>query len=166
MSDEQLGKPVRESVVEMMEQVLPNDANPLGNVLGGRVMHLIDLAGGMAAMRHCRKPVVTASVERLDFKQPIKVGEFIILKASVHYTGRTSIEVGVKVLGEHPLTGEQRHTSTAFLTYVALGPDGKPAEVPPVIPETEDEWRRYEQARQRREKRLASQQVVRSESGK
>jgi len=164
MSNQRPGKPVRDSVVEMMEQVLPNDANPLGNVLGGRVMHLIDLAGGMAAMRHCRRPVVTASVERLDFKQPIKVGEFIILKASVNYTGRTSIEVGVKVLGEHPFTGEQRHTSTAFLTFVALGPDGKPTEVPAVIPETEEEKRRYEEARKRREQRLAAVKLARPEA--
>jgi acyl-CoA hydrolase len=143
------------SHIHMMEIVMPNDASPSGNILGGRVMHLIDVAAAMAAMRHCRRPVVTASVDRLDFRAPIHVGEFIILRANVNYVGRTSMEVGVKVLGEHPLTGEQRHTSTAYLTFVALGPDGRPTEVPTIVPETAEEQAWYDGAKLRRERRLA-----------
>lgn len=155
MSEQLQAKPVRESQVEVMQTVLPTDANPLGNMLGGTVMHLIDIAGSMAAMRHCRRVVVTASVDRLEFREPIRVGEFIILKASVNYAGRTSMEVGVKVLGENPLTGEQRHTSTAYLTFVALDEMGRPTEVPKVIPETDEEKERYRQAEERRAARLA-----------
>lgn len=155
MSEQRQAKPVRESQVEMMQIVLPTDANPLGNMLGGTVMHLIDIAGSMAAMRHCRRPVVTASVDRLEFREPIRVGEFIILKASVNYAGRTSMEVGVKVMGENPLTGEQCHTSTAYLTFVALDERGRPTEVPKVIPETAEEKERYRQGKERRARRLA-----------
>lgn len=148
------GKPVRNSVVERVEMVLPNDANPLGNMLGGRVMHLIDITAAIAAQRHSRSNVVTASMDELDFHYPIKVGSLIVLKASVNYTGRTSMEVGVKVFSENTLTGEQRHTSSAYLTFVALGADGRPALIAPVIPETEEEKRRFEEARNRRSLRL------------
>ena len=148
------GKPVRNSVVERVEMVLPNDANPLGNLLGGRVMHLIDITAAIAAQRHSRANVVTASMDELDFHYPIKVGSLIVLKASVNYTGRTSMEVGVKVFSENTLTGEQRHTSSAYLTFVALGADGHPALIAPVIPETEDEIRRFEEGKERRMRRL------------
>jgi acyl-CoA hydrolase len=145
---------MRESQVEMIQIVLPNDANSLGNLLGGTVMHWIDLAAATAAVRHARRAVVTASVDRLDFKLPIRIGEFCILKANVNYAGRTSMEVGVKVFGEHPLTGEQRHTSTAYLTFVALDESGQPTEIPDVVPESDDEKRRYAEARERRAQRL------------
>jgi acyl-CoA hydrolase len=145
---------MRESQVEMIQIVLPHDANSLGNLLGGTVMHWIDLAAATAAVRHARRAVVTASVDRLDFKLPIRIGEFCILKANVNYAGRTSMEVGVKVFGEHPLTGEQRHTSTAYLTFVALDESGQPTEIPDVVPETDDEKRRYAEARERRAQRL------------
>lgn len=144
-----------ESKVAMMEIVMPNDTSATGNILGGRVMHLIDVAGAMAAMRHCRRPVVTASVDRLDFRSPIRAGEFIILRANVNYTGRTSMEVGVKVYGEHPLTGEQRHTSTAYLTFVAMDSVGRPTDIPEVYPETDEEKRWHEKAQARRTARLA-----------
>jgi acyl-CoA hydrolase len=156
MQSSQPGKPMRDSQVEMIQLVLPNDANGLGNLLGGTVMHWIDLAAAMAAVRHARRVVVTASVDRLDFRLPIRVGEFCILKANVNYTGRSSMEVGVKVFGEHPLTGEQRHTSTAYLTFVALDESGQPTEIPDVIPETEEDRRRYAEAQERRAQRLRS----------
>lgn len=154
MSHEQHGRPVHESVSEYSEIALPNDANPLGNLLGGRVMHLVDMAGAIAAVRHARCPVVTASVDYMTFLHPVHIGELITLKASVNRVFRTSMEVGVKVWVENLRTGGTRHTSSAYLTFVALGPDGNRIPVVPVIPETEDEKRRFEQAGARREYRL------------
>lgn len=147
-------RPVSDSQVVMNEMVLPNDANMLGNVLGGKVMHLMDICAAMAAMRHCRKVVVTASVDHLSFHHPVKVGQLMILKASVNYADHTSMEVGVRIEAEHPLTGERRHTSSAYLTFVALDGQGRPTPVPKVVPMTEDEKRRYRAARKRREERL------------
>ncbi len=158
MSETRDRVPMSSTQVTMMEIVMPNDANSMGNVFGGRVMSLIDIAGAMSALRLCRMPVVTASVDRVDFRAPIRVGEFIILHANVNYTGRTSLEVGVKVFGEHPLTGEHRHTSTAYLTYVALDPEGKPAAIPQVVPETEAEQAWYAAAQERRAQRLTQTQ--------
>jgi acyl-CoA hydrolase len=149
-----IAKPVSESQVETVEMVLPNDTNPLGNILGGRVMHLIDITGATAAMRHARKQVVTAHMDDLSFHHPVKLGEFIILRASVNYVGRTSLEVGVKVLSEDPLTGKQTHTSSAYLTFVAVDGHGKPAAVPPLQPETDDEHRRFKDAKERQQNRL------------
>lgn len=149
------GKKVAESQVVMNELVLPNDANLSGNVLGGRVMHLADLCAGMAAMRHARSLVATAAVDNLSFHHPIKVGELMILKASVNYTDRTSMEVGVRVEAENPHTGDRRHTSSAYLTFVALDEKGRPTPVPKVIPESSTEKRRYEAAKLRRRERLA-----------
>lgn len=150
-----LGKPVRESVSEYSELALPNDANGLGNVLGGKVMHLVDLAGAMAAMRHARRPVVTASVDHMTFLYPVRIGQLIILRSSVNRVFRTSMEVGVRVMVEDLLAGVRRHTSSAYLTFVALDEQGQPMPIPPVIPETDDEERRYEEAGERREYRLA-----------
>ena len=155
MSETRQRVPMSSTQVTMMEIVMPNEANSMGNVFGGRVMSLIDIAGAMSALRLCRMPVVTASVDRIDFRAPIRVGEFIILHANVNYTGRTSLEVGVKVIGEHPLTGERTHTSTAYLTYVALDPEGKPAPIPQVVPETEEEQAWHAAAQERRARRLA-----------
>jgi acyl-CoA hydrolase len=148
------GKRVSESRVEMVEIALPNDANTVGSVLGGKVLHLIDIAGAIAAHRHSRRAVVTASIDEVDFRHPIRIGQMILLFSSVNFVARSSMEVGVKVLSEDPLTGQQRHTSSAYLTFVALGGDGRPVEVPPVIPETPEEARRYEEAAARRAKRL------------
>jgi acyl-CoA hydrolase len=148
-------RPVRESVSEYSEIALPNDANPLGNLLGGRVMHLVDLAGAIAATRHARCPVVTASIDSMTFLHPVHIGQLLVLKSSVNRVFRTSMEVGVKVWVEDLRTGEIRHTSSAYLTFVALGPNNERITVPAVIPETEDEQRRYEKAGQRREYRLA-----------
>jgi acyl-CoA hydrolase len=149
------GKPVCASVSEIVEIVLPNDANLLGNMLGGRVMHLIDIAGALAANRHSNSLVVTASVDYLDFRFPIRVGEWIVLKSSVNRVFHTSMEVGVKVFAENILTGERRHTSTAYVTFVALDANQQPRNVPPLILKTEDERRRYREAGERRRIRLA-----------
>src|SRR5690348_1781162 len=148
-------KPVRASRSEVIEAVLPNDANVLGTMLGGRVMHLIDIAGALAATRHSNSYVVTASVDYLDFRFPIQVGEFIVLRASVNRVFHSSMEVGVKVFAENPLTGQQRHTSTAYLTFVALDDNRQPHPAPAVIPETEEEKRRYRDAGERRDYRLS-----------
>jgi acyl-CoA hydrolase len=149
-------KPVRESASEYSELALPNDANGLGHVLGGKVMHLVDLAAAMAAMRHARRPVVTASVDHMSFLHPVRIGQLIILRSSVNRVFRTSMEVGVKVMVEDLMTGRQGHTSSAYLTFVALDERGKPMQIAPVIPETEDEMRRYREAGERREYRLAA----------
>jgi acyl-CoA hydrolase len=149
------GKTVAESATEMVEMVLPNDANPLGNMLGGRMMHLIDIAGAIAAHRHSRSQVVTVAVDNLDFRYPIRVGELVVLRVRMTRTFRTSMEVEVRVYREDYLTGERQQTNSAFVTYVALDPEGKPQEVPPLIPCTKEEKRRYREALDRRRRRLA-----------
>ena len=149
------GKAVRESISEYSEIALPNDANGLGNVLGGKVMHLVDLAGAMAALRHARCPVVTASVDSLSFIHPVRIGQLLVLRSSVNRAFRTSMEVGVQVETEDLLTGRKLHTCSAYLTFVAVDRSGKAVPVPPVIPETEEEKRRYREAGDRREYRLA-----------
>ena len=148
-------RPVRESISEMAEIVLPNDANPLNALLGGRLMHWIDLAGAMAAHRHSRQYVVTASIDHLDFLVPVQVGDFVILRSSVNRAFHTSMEVGVKVWVEYYRSEESRHVSSAYLTFVAVDAAGNRMAVPPVVPETEDEKRRYEGAARRREMRRA-----------
>lgn len=148
------GRPVRESISEYVELALPNDANPLGNLLGGKVMHLVDMAGSLAAARHARSAVVTASIDYMSFLHPVHIGQLLILRSSVNRAFHTSMEVGVKVIVEDLATGQLGHTSSAYLTFVALDNDGAPARVPPVIPETQEEKRRYEEACQRREHRL------------
>jgi acyl-CoA hydrolase len=146
-------RPVKASQSEMAEVVLPNDANPLGNLLGGRLMHLIDIAGALAAHRHARSYVVTASMDHLDFLSPVKVGEVLILRSSVNRAFRTSMEVGVKCWVESYISGEYRHVSSAYLTFVAIDKNGNRISVPTLIPETADEKRRYDDAGRRREHR-------------
>jgi acyl-CoA hydrolase len=141
-------------IAEMMEMVLPNDANILGNILGGNVMHLVDICAATAASRHCRRPVVTASIDSLEFRYPIKVGELIIVKAALNRAFKTSMEIGAKVWSENLLTGECKHTSSAYLTFVALDESGKPTMVPPYQPVTPEETRRWHDANVRRENRL------------
>ena len=158
------GKPVRESVSEYAQLALPTDANNFGNVLGGTIMHLVDVAGAMAAMRHARKPVVTASVDSFQFLHPVHIGHLIILRSSVNRVFRTSIEAGVYVETENLVTGERVHTCSAYLTFVALDSDGKATPVEPVIPETGDDQRRYRQAGERREARLALRGRMRTEN--
>ena len=147
-------RPVRESCSEYSELALPNDANPLGNLIGGRVMHLVDLAGAIAAMRHARTPVVTASIDHMTFLHPVHIGELVILKSTVNRVFRTSMEVGVKVFVENLSTGIVRHTSSAYLTFVGIDGIGKCVPMPQAIPESETELRRFQAAGERRKYRL------------
>ncbi len=148
-------KAVSESQIIMTEMVLPSDTNALGTIFGGKVVSLIDIAAAMAAGKHARSVVVTASIDALHFVAPVKLGEYIHIKASVNYAGRTSMEIGVRVDKENPLTGEMKHTATAYLTFVALDSDGKPRAVPPVAPANAEERRRYAAAEIRRKSRVA-----------
>ena len=149
------GRFVRESISEYSEFALPNDANTLGNVLGGKVMHLVDLAAALAAVRHSRCPVVTASVDQMSFLHPIRIGQLIVLRSSVNRVFRTSMEVGVRVEVENLVSGMIQHTSSAYLTFVALDKGGSRQAIAPVIPETDEQKRRYEEAEERRVYRLA-----------
>ncbi len=144
-----------DSQVTLSQQMMPSDANPLGNVHGGYIMKLVDEAGGLAAMRHARRPVVTVTVDSMSFLSPVKVGHVVTLRSSVNWVGRTAIEVGVRVEAENPITGEITHTNSAFAVYVALADDGRPCPVPPLILETEDEKRRWTEGAKRQERRLA-----------
>ncbi|MES0363094.1 MAG: acyl-CoA thioesterase [Desulfobacteria bacterium] len=146
------------SRVEMAQAMFPVDANPSGNVHGGTIMKLIDTAAGIAAHRHCRTNVVTASMDRLDFHKPIFVGELVIVRASINYVGHTSMEVGVMVEAENLMTGEVRHTNSAYLTLVSLDENRKPTPVPGVVAETDDERRRFEEGRVRAQQRKALRQ--------
>ncbi len=143
------GKTPRDSAVETRYLVMPDQANPSGTVFGGVIAAWIDMVAGMAAQRHCRTGVVTARIDSLNFVEPVYIGDHVVLKASVNYAGRTSMEVGVKVIRENPCTGQQIEATTAYLTFVALDRENKPTPVPPLIPETEEEIKRYENARLR-----------------
>src|SRR5262247_3881660 len=150
------GKPISASRSEMSEVVLPATTNPLGKLLGGHVMHLVDIAAAMAASRHANSYVVTASVDYIDFRNPINVGEIVILKSQVNRVFRTSMEVGVKVFSENTLTGERKHTTTAYLTFVAIDSSTRePKVVAPLILKTAEEQRRWREAGERRKARLA-----------
>jgi acyl-CoA hydrolase len=153
--DMMLPRPVRDSQSEMTEIVLPNDANPLNNLLGGRLMHWIDLAGAMAAHRHSRNYVVTAAIDHLDFWVPVHVGDLVILRSSVNRVFHTSMEVGVKVVVENYIVDTSEHVSSAYLTFVAVDAGGRHVQVPAVVPETPDEQRRYDDAGRRRDIRRA-----------
>src|SRR5262245_19363683 len=148
-------KRAADSATEMVQVVLPNDANPLGFILGGTVMHLIDIAGAIACHRHTRSLLVTAAVDDLQFLHPIKVGDLIILKATVTCAFKTSLEVMVDVDSEERLTGVRKRTSRAFLTFVSIDREGNHVRVPPLIVETADERRQCEDAHKRRAQRLA-----------
>ena len=148
------GKTVKESSVTIAQPMTPQDVNLAGNVHGGVIMKLIDETGGSVAIRHARGNAVTASIDRLDFHHPVYVGDIVILRASLNLVGRSSMEVGVRVESENLITGEVRHTASAYLTYVALDKDRKPMVVPPLILETDDEVRRNREAQVRREARL------------
>ena len=149
-----------ESATEMVQVVLPNDANPLGFILGGTVMHLIDIAAAIACHRHTRSLLVTAAVDGLEFLHPIRVGDLIILKSRVTCTFTTSLEAEVEVFSEETLTGERRMTSRAFLTFVAIDQDGQKRPVPPLVVETDDDRRRCEEAHARRADRLRRKRAV------
>lgn len=157
------GKRPTESTVIMSEIILPSDTNALGTVFGGKIMSLIDIAGAIAAGKHARKTVVTASIDALHFLAPIKVGNVVYIQAQVNYASRTSMEVGVRVESENLITGERIHTSTAYATFVALNEHGKPTPVPAIIPETQEEKRRYSEAIKRRETRMRLAQELKKE---
>src|ERR1043166_166068 len=145
------GKPPKESIVEMVQQVLPGDANPIGTVFGGKVMEWIDIAGAVFAMRHTQQQVVTASFDRGDFFAPARVGEVMVLQAKINFTGKTSLEVGISVQSENPITGAKVRTAEALVTYVAVNEKGKPIPVLPIIPGTEEERRNFEEGKKRHE---------------
>jgi acyl-CoA hydrolase len=149
------GKRVADSSVIMAQMMIPQDANPAGNVHGGVVVKIIDEAAGVVAARHARTNVVTASIDRMDFHQPVFVGDLLFFKASLNYAGRTSMEIGVRVEAENLLTGEVRHAASAYLTFVAIDGLGKPVPVPPLIVGTDEERRRNREAKDRRDARLA-----------
>jgi len=151
--DLMLPRPVRDSQSEMAEIVLPNDANPLGALLGGRLMHWIDLAGAMAAHRHARNYVITASIDHMDFLVPVHVGDLVILRSSVNRVFRTSMEVGVKVWVENYIQDDCQHVSSAYLTFVAVDAGGRHLQVPAIVPESDDQRRRYDDAGRRRDLR-------------
>lgn len=155
-------KPACNSYVEMTEIVLPSHTNPLGTAFGGQVAAWIDICASIAAQRHARKIVVTASMDDLHFRAPIHQGEVVVLKAQVNRSFHTSMEVGVRVEAENPLTGERRHCSSAYLTFVAFDEEGKRAHLPPLLPETEDEIRRFEEAAERRNYRLERRNLERN----
>jgi uncharacterized protein (TIGR00369 family) len=152
------GKTVEESQMTMAIQMNPEDANPVGNVHGGVIMKYVDTAAGAVAIRHARRICVTASIDRLDFHNPVYVGDLLILKAAVTLVGRTSMEVGVRVEAENLLTGKVRHTASAYLSFVALDEKGIPTEVPPLILETDVETRRNCEAQTRRQARLSQKE--------
>jgi acyl-CoA hydrolase len=154
VADKAEGRPVSQSRTEMVEAALPVDANILGDLLGGRVMHLVDIAAAIAAYRHCHSHVVTVSVDHLDFRNPIHVGELIVVKSSVNRVFHTSMEVGVKVFSEDVLSGLRKHTTSAYLTFVALDEARNPQAAPPLISETPEDRRRFREALARRKLRL------------
>lgn len=149
------GKRVKDSSVTIAQVMIPQDANPAGNVHGGVIMKLIDTAAAVVASRHARSNTVTASIDRLDFHHPVFVGDLLFFKAGLNMVGRTSMEVGVRVESENLITGEVRHTASAYLTFVALDKEGRPQSVPQLSLETEEEMRRNREARTRRAMRLA-----------
>ncbi|HZJ24310.1 MAG TPA: acyl-CoA thioesterase [Anaerolineales bacterium] len=147
-------KPISASRVTLSQLMNLEHANLLGNVHGGSIMKLADEAGALACMRHAQKKVVTVAIDSMTFRQPIRIGDLIILNAEVSYTGRTSMEAEVQVLAENPITGERTHTNTAYLVYVALDDSGRPSSVPPLKAETEDEELKMEKAKERQQRRL------------
>ncbi len=152
-------KPVSASQVIMTQLVLPTHTNAFGSIFGGTIMSWIDVAAAIAAQRHSGKDVVTASIDTLNFIAPVYKGWVVNLKASVNFTSRTSMEVGVRVDAENPKTGEVFHTASAYTTFVALGANGRPTEVPPLQLETDDEKRRFHAAKNRREQRLKNRSI-------
>jgi len=155
MTNTPASKTIRASRISIAQLMQPEHANNLGNVHGGWIMKLVDEAGALACMRHAQKRVVTVAVDSLVFREPIKIGDLIILNAEVTYAGRTSMESKVQVVAENPITGERTHTNTAYLVYVALDDDGKPSSVPELIIETGEEKARAEQAKKRQAYRIS-----------
>lgn len=148
------GRRPEESEAIMAELMMPQHANIMGNVFGGVILALVDRVAAVCAIRHARRQCVTVSVDKVDFREPIHVGELITAFSRVNYAGKTSMEVGVRIIAENVLTGEKRHTNSCYVTYVALDDNGRPTEVPPIVPVTADEKRRFERAAKRRAARV------------
>lgn len=148
------GRHPEESEAIMAELMMPQHANIMGNVFGGVILALVDRVAAVCAIRHARRQCVTVSVDKVDFREPIHVGELITAFARVNFAGKTSMEVGVKIIAENVLTGEKRHTNSCYVTYVALDDKGRPTEVAPIVPVTADEKRRFERAAKRRAARV------------
>ena len=155
-STERPKRRVSDSSLTASYHMMPQDANPQGNVYGGTIMKLMDALAAAVAERHCRTNTVTASIDRMDFFKPVYIGDLLNLKASVNYTGLTSLEIGVRIEAENLRTGNVAHTGSSYLTFVALDESGKPTPVPEIIPQTQVEKRRYVEAEHRKEDRLAS----------
>lgn len=147
-------KPISASRITISQLMHPEHTNLLGSVHGGSIMKLADEAGALACMRHAQRRVVTVTIDSMVFREPIRIGDLVILNAEVCYTGRTSMEATVEVLAQNPITGEQTHTNTAYLVYVALDDEGKPTTVPPLRADTPDEEQKMQRARERQERRL------------
>jgi acyl-CoA hydrolase len=156
---ERPARPVGASQHESSEMIMPQDANILGHAFGGAIMAMVDKAAAVVAFRHARANCVTASIDRVDFREPVHVGELVSCKASVNFVGTTSMEVGVRVEAEDLISGVRRHTNTCYLTFVAIDRNGRPVPVPNVMPETDDERRRYASAQDRRRRRLEERQA-------
>lgn len=161
------GKSPSESQVIMTELVLPSHTNALGTIFGGQIMSWVDIAAAISAQKHSKRTVVTASIDALAFLAPVKVGHVVHIRAQVNYASRTSMEVGIRVDAENPVTGEITHCSTAYTTFVALNDNGRPVPVPQIVPSTPEEKRRYEAAKKRREARIRlAEDLKKQESGK
>jgi len=152
-------KPMRASHIQLAQMMMPEHANLQGNVHGGWIMKLADEAGALAAIRHAGRRVVTVAIDQMVFRQPIRIGDLVILEADVSYAGRTSIEVEVHVIAENPITSQRTHTNAAYLVYVAMGEDGKPAPVPPLLAENPIEQARMKAGQERQQRRLAQKQA-------
>ena len=152
-------RPARESHHETSRLMMPTDANNLGHVFGGAILSMIDTTAAISAMRHARATCVTVSIDRVDFREPIHIGDLVIMKSAVNYAGRTSIEVGVRVEAEHLTTGERRHTNSAYVTFVAVDRNGRPIEVPALVPESDEEQRRFMAAEGRRRRRIEEEKA-------
>ena len=159
MTDARPAKPVRESQHETSELMMPHHGNNLGSVFGGVILSMMDKTAAVAAFRHCRQNVVTASIDRVDFREPIHTGDLVVMKASVNFVGKTSMEVGVRIEAEELLTGRRRHTNSCYLTFVAVDRNGRPMEIPGLITETPEEVRRCQAAQQRRQRRLEERET-------
>ncbi|HEX5831633.1 MAG TPA: acyl-CoA thioesterase [Gemmatimonadaceae bacterium] len=154
---------VKESQHETSELMMPSDANILGHVFGGVILSMMDKTAAVAAIRHARSSCVTVSIDRVDFREPIHVGDLVIMKASVNYAGRTSMEVGVRVETEDMIAGLRRHTNSCYLTFVAVDRNGRPVEVPELVPESDVELRRFQAAQERRRRRLEERTAEQAE---
>ena len=161
-SGERPGRPAHDSRHETSEIMMPQHANNLGHVFGGVILSMIDRTAAVAAIRHARNSCVTVSIDRVDFREPIHLGDLVVMKANVNFTGRTSIEVGVRVEAEDLITGVRRHTNSCYMTFVAIDHDGRPVPVPTVVPVTPEERRWFAAGEERRRQRLAEAKASRA----